>query len=590
MQSAVSAATASHHGLATMRDLLRLALLFSPTLALLAGGGWYVATHLGGELPPDAVRPGGRLVVVVVFDQMRGDYLRRWPGLLGEDGFDQVKRDGVWYSNARLPHACTSTGPGHASIGTGAPPAVHGVVENKWYDRRTGQEVYCTSDAAARRVPGAKEPAKEPASLSPARLLVPGVAAHLKAVEKDARVFSLSLKDRAAVLMAGRCNDAGVYCFDSAVGKFHASSHYRADLPDWVVAFNKSRDGSPADAWFHRRWDRLLHSEKYVGRDDFEAEGRGVNGMGQTFPHPLKGKLENPARGFYDAVETSPFGNELLWDFARACLAAEQLGRRGTKDLLYLSFSSNDLVGHAWGPDSHEVQDITARSDRLLAEMIRHLDDTVGRANYTLVLTADHGVCPLPELTAATVPGVERFEPAAELADLGRALDDTFGPLGDKPESWVKKLTYPDLYLNDSLLEAEGKSRVAVERYAAEWIGNRPHMLAAFPRPVLAGPPLADPLARRVQLGWHPDRSGDVVVVHKPYLLPGKNTGGYSVAGHGTPHDYDTHVPLLAFGAGVPKLGERPEPTSSLAVAAIVCRALGIGPPAEAKEPLPAGW
>lgn len=570
---------------------LRLALLFSPTLALLIGGGWYVFSHLGDDLPPDLAPTGngGRLVVVVVFDQMRGDYLTRWPGLFEADGFEKVKREGVWYSNARLPYACSSTGPGHASIGTGAPPSVHGIVENRWYDRATGEMVYCAATPTARRVPEPPTPEKEPASVSPERLLVPGVAARLTAADPTARVFSLSLKDRAAVLMAGKCKDAGVYCFDSAVGKFHTSSQYRTDLPPWVTRFNKPRDASPADVWFHRRWDRLLPPDKYTGDDDATGEGRGVNGMGQTFPHPLKGKLEVPAKGFYDAVETSPFGNDLLWEFARECLEAEGLGRRGTTDLLYLSFSSNDLIGHAWGPDSHEVQDITARSDRLIADMIRHLDETVGRANYTLVVTADHGVAPLPEQTA----GAERFEPAADLEQLGKALDETFGPLGDKPggapELWVKKLNYPDLYLSEALLVAEGKPRADVENYIAQWAANRPHLLAAFPRSVLAGPPLADPLARRVQLGWHPARSGDVVLVHKPFLLPGKNTGGYSVAGHGTPHDYDTHVPLLAFGAGVPRLGERKEPTSSLALAAIVCRSLGIAPPPEATEPLPKG-
>ncbi len=573
-----------------MRQLLRTLLLFSPTLALLGIGGWYVVAHLDDELPPDAPRPGGRLVVVVVFDQMRGDYLTRWPGLFDTAGFEKVKRDGVWYSNARLPYGCSATGPGHASIGTGAPPAVHGIVENTWYDRRTGRGVYCASDAGFSRIPRPTADSKETGGLSPARLLVPGVAARLKAVEgANARVFSLSLKDRAAVLMAGRCPDAGVYCFDSAVGHFHTSSYYRTDLPEWVSRFNKTRDTSPADVWFSQRWDRLLPTERYAGRDDVESEGRGVNGMGHTFPHPLKGKLPDPAKGFYDAVETSPFGNQLLWEFAKECLTAEGLGRRGTKDLLYLSFSSNDLIGHAWGPDSHEVQDVTARSDRLLADVIRHLDETVGRENYTLVVTADHGVCPLPELT----PGAERFEPAAELARLAEALDHTFGPLGGKPGSpdlWLRTVNYPDLYVSDALLAEEGKSRADVERYIAEWVGHRPHMLAALPRSLLAGPPLTDPLARRVQLGWHPDRSGDVVMVHQPYLLPGKNTGGYSVAGHGSPHDYDTHVPLMAFGAGVPMLGARPEPTSSLAVAAIVCRALGIDPPAEAKEPLPAGW
>ena len=571
-----------------MRAYLRLALLFSPALALLGVGGWYVLAHLRDPLPPDALRTGGRLVVVVVFDQMRGDYLTRWPGLFEQDGFEKLKREGVWYSDARLPYACTSTGPGHAGIGSGATPGAHGIVENSWYDRRTGRTAYCVADDRTSRIPRPAVGTAEAGGLSPDRLLVPGIAAHLKALEGDnARAFSFSLKDRAAVLMAGKCKSAGVYCFDSAVGKFHTSSYYRTELPRWVEAFNKSGDASPADGWFHRKWDRLLPADRYAGADDVEAEGRGTNGMGNTFPHPLKGKLTSPAQRYYDAVETSPFGNDLLWDFAKACLTAENLGRRGSKDLLYLSFSSNDKVGHSWGPDSHEVQDMTARSDRLMADIVRHLDGTVGRDNYTLVVTADHGVCPLPERT----PGAERFEPLKAIEQLGEALDHTFGPLDGKPAApWVRKVEYPDLYLNDVAMGEAGKPRDDVARFAAEWIGYRPHMLTAFARPQLAGPPLADPLARLVQLGWHPDRSGDVVLIHKPYLLPGKNDFRTSTAGHGSPHDYDTHVPLMAFGAGVPLRGERREPTNSLSLAAVVCQALGIDPPPEATAPLPAGW
>lgn len=576
-----------------MVKLLRLALLFSPTLALLIGGGWYVLSHVGDELPADARAAGGKLVVVVVFDQMRGDYLSRWAPLFGDDGFERLKREGVWYSNARLPYSCSSTGPGHASIGTGAPPSVHGIVENAWYDRRTGRAVYCAADPGFSRIPRPDANSKDAGGLSPERLLVPGVAAKLKAASGSSRVFSLSLKDRAAVLTAGKCRDAGVYCFDTATGTFHTSSYYRAELPEWVERFNGT---NPADAWFHQRWDRLRAvdlCDKHAGPDDVADEGRGANGMGNTFPHPLKGNLAVPEAGYYSAVESSPFGNELLWNFARECLSAEKLGRSGTTDLLYLSFSSNDLVGHSWGPDSHEVLDITLRSDALVAEMVTHLDKSVGRENYTLVVTADHGVCPLPEVAGKTIPGAGRFEPSDDLGQLGEALDHTFGPLGGKPgasDLWVKKVNYPNVYFSDALLTEEGKPRDGVETFAAEWIGNRPHMLAAFGRPVLAGPPLTDPLARRVQLGWHPDRSGDVVMVHRPYLLPGKNDFKGNAAGHGTPHDYDTHVPLLAFGAGVPRLGERQEPTSSLSLAAVVCKALGIDPPAEAKEPLPAGW
>ena len=267
-------------------------------------------------------------------------------------------------------------------------------------------------------------------------------------------------------------------------------------------------------------------------------------------------------------------GNDLLWEFTKACLDGEQVGRVATHDLLFVSFSSNDIIGHSWGPDSHEVLDVTLRSDRLIAEWIVKLDLGVGAGNYTLIVTADHGVCPMPELAVKNHPDATRFNPKEIFGSLGLMLDEKFGPVGDNPELWVSKIAFPDIYLNRAAMTAAGKPVGEVETAVAQWAGNRDSMLVAFTRSTLAGPALTDPLARRMQLGYQPERSGDVVVVNQPYCLPiGKLSFGTS---HGSPHDYDTHVPILFYGAGIAASAPVVERVSSFLVAEQIRRSFGL--------------
>jgi hypothetical protein len=294
---------------------------------------------------------------------------------------------------------------------------------------------------------------------------------------------------------------------------------------------------------------------------------------------------------YYDRVEASPFGNVLLWEFAKTCIEAEQLGARGANDLLFLGFSSNDVIGHKWGPDSHEVLDVTVRTDRLIAEMLAHLDATLGVGNYTLIVTADHGICPLPEVSVQMHPEAARFDPRAELGPegLGLALNQTFGVIDPTGSGWFEyrdREYTPHVVLNRRAITAHGADPDAVAEYAAKWVGSRPHLHSALPQAVLAGTASADPLVRKAQLGYHPDRCGDVYLIPAPYCMATGSTG----TTHGTPHPYDTHVPVMAIGANVPTLGHRDTPISSLIVAPIICHALSITPPDRFAERLPTGW
>lgn len=555
---------------------------------------------------PEGPRPGPKLVVLVVFDQMRGDYLDRWATAFGPDGFERMKRDGVWYSACHLPYACSSTGPGHASIATGAPPSKHGIIENEWFERhagnRPGEPIYCAQPTRPYAlVPPLPADAGRPgrgdeSGFSPERLLVPTVGdALLEATGGTSRVFTLSIKDRTAVLMGGQ-KPTGAYCFDTRDGKFHTGAYYRDRVHPWVEAFNAS---GTVNRWVGKEWDRLrpeLDYDRLAGPDLAAGEGFGA-GQRRIFPHSMS-EAKEPGQAYYTALEISPFGNEILFELTKQAITAEKLGSGTGADLLCVSCSSNDLIGHQWGPNSHEVLDVTLRSDRMIAAFLKFLDETVGRERYVMIITADHGVCPIPEQerTREKYPAARRMKVVDVLGGLERALNDTFGPGADGPVPWLDLNAWPDrywpwVYLNRRAIKAAGKPFSAVSDFAAQWLGNQPGMQVAFTReqieraPAMGGPPEASPLLKQVRLAYHPDRCGDVIVIPRPGVQVSAYASG---TGHGTPHAYDTHVPVLVYGAGVPALGRRNERVSSLIVAPLLARALGIRPPAGAMEPVPA--
>lgn len=567
-----------------MIKTLKTILVLTPTLALLAAGVWYLnqpeaPTEHSGD---PAAAEGGRLVVLVVFDQMRGDYLERWSGAFSRDGFERLKREGVWYANCLLPYACSATAPGHASLSTGVTPSVHGIIENYWYDRVKGSTVFATADEKFfPRVPAGLD--RGP-GLAPTQVLAPTLSEALKAgTDGKGRLFSLAIKDRAAVLLGGK-EPTGVYCFDN--GEFHTSTWYRDRLPAWVEQFNRS---GVANQWAGQSWARLGNASEYdqiAGRDDQPGEYAQV----PTLPRRI------PPSGpeYYTQIEASPFGNQLLWEFAKAAIDAEKLGANGTSDILALSFSPNDIIGHLFGPDSHEVLDVTIRSDRLIAEMIDYLDNKIGRDRYTLLITADHGIAPLPEVVMAKDHDAGRIAAIELIAGLDEALDETFGKPDGVPGRWVEgefKITKPWVYLNQRLIQSIGVPFETVEAYAAKWLANREHTQTTFRRTnLLSGLCLPEekPLFDLVRNSFHPQRSGDIYIVQKPYLqLTGRAGLGVD---HGSVHEYDRRIFAMALGARVPKSGRQDAPFNWLCIPAMVCKVLSIEPPAKAARQLPDGW
>jgi predicted AlkP superfamily pyrophosphatase or phosphodiesterase len=522
-----------------------------------------------------------QLVVLVVFDQMRGDYLKRWESLYCEGGFKRLMKEGAWFTNCHHAYASTLTAPGHAALATGCSPDKSGIVANDWYSRADATTVAAVTPP----------PDQERLGPGPYRRRQPTFGDSLLGARPKAKVVSLSIKDRVAILLAALRAQA-CYWFDTKTGHFVTSRFYRDEPHTWVKQFNQEK---PADAWLGKSWQRLrpdLDYVKYSGPDDVAAEGTGYE-QGVTFPHPfLKGKdAKKPT--YYDAVTNSPAGSELLLALASRALDAEQLGRRGVTDLLCLGFSSNDLIGHSWGPDSQEVLDITLRSDLVMKELLDTLDAKVGKGRYVIGLAADHGICPLPELSLAQGKDAGRV-PVELLTSLAEAfLNEHFLPPGRK-ETWFEmpKKINTWVYFNQATLRTLGVPQPDAERALADWLVKQQGVQAAFTRTELLKAPLTDPIGRMVQRSFHPDASGDVLVVLKPYYvlsqpISSPKTAAYRTT-HGSPHPYDTQVPLIVMGPQIVP-GVRTERVTPQAMASILARAMGVPPPTGAEASVPEG-
>ncbi len=540
----------------------------------------------GVEPPPVDADGRPRLVVMVVFDQMRGDYLKKWQPLFVEGGFKRLQTEGAWFANCHYPYTYTLTAPGHASLSTGTYPSKHGIISNDWYDRANVETVQSITPPPSEKRRGFGPYRRTARTVGDVLLEVLGLRG---------RVTSLSIKDRAAILMAAMRAQI-CYWFNGSSGQFVTSPYYRDEPHSWVKSFNRKR---MSDSFLDRDWIRFrpnLDYEPHSGPDDFYAEGIGYD-QGQVFPHPTRlGKGEKAKERYYHAMENSPYGNELLVSFAKAAIVAEKLGQTDKVDLLCLSFSSNDLVGHCWGPDSQEVLDITLRSDAMIEDLLKFLDAKVGKGKYVFAMSADHGVCPLPEFAERQGHKSGRAEPEILTSLAEEHLNRDFLPPGEK-QSWfeVPNKYNSWIYLNRGVVKALKLDQSKVERSLADWMSERPGILKAFTRTELMDPNSTDrsTLFEMTKKSFRPESSGDVMAVLKPYHLfsppllskdPSKIDSFRT--SHGTPHSYDTHVPLLVMGPRI-QPGTRDDRVAPQAMAAILAESLRIPPPNGTEFPVP---
>lgn len=463
-------------------------------------------------VPPAAQsEPSVRLVLLVAVDQLRHDYLTRFRTEYS-GGFARLLADGASFSDARLEHYPTVTAIGHSTMLTGALPSVSGIIGNDWYDRAEGKSVTSVSD------PGTTLIGAEGTGSSPHRLQVPTLGDELKVATRGdtaPKVIGLSLKDRSAILTSGHQANAALW-FNGTSGGFVTSTYYGTALPAWAEAFNARR---PFDAFAGRLWD-------FAG---------GPSGTGRAMP----GEAGQP---LYSAAAGSPFGNEVLVDLAVTAIEAEKLGQRGITDLLSVSFSSNDSVGHSYGPDSPEVHDISVRTDRALARLFARVDELVGLDRTIVVLTADHGVAPLPEdqqarrLPGGRIPGSAIFDP------IEAALDAKYGEA-----QWILASAGSSPYLNHAVAAERGLDLEEVRKVAAAAVMTVPQVARVYTRDqLLAGMVPDDTIGRRIARSYHLQRSGDLEIVLQPYWL--RSSRGTT---HGTPYRYDAQVPLVFMGPGV---------------------------------------
>lgn len=458
--------------------------------------------------------PAVKLVLLIAVDQFRYDYLTRFRSEYTA-GFNRLLTEGADFTNAFLEHYPTVTAVGHSTMMTGATPSVSGIVGNDWYERSLGKSVTSVDDPDTQLVGGTG------VGSSPHRLLVDTVGDELKSAsrapagsDQAPKVFGLSLKDRAAVLPAGHMANAAFW-LDTTAGNFVTSTYYRKDLPAWVTEFNARK---MPDSYAGKPWTYLDPS----------------SGAGHQLP-PL-------GQALYGAVYGSPFGNELLEAFAEAALQGEKLGQRGVTDILTVSFSSNDAVGHSYGPDSPEVRDIAVRTDRVIGQLLAKVDALVGLDHAIVVLTADHGVAPLPELQQARhLPG-GRYNGEDLFTPIEAALTAKYGA-----GKWIVATAGTSPYLNDTLIAEKKLDPIEVRKVAAAAAATAPRVARVYTRDqILAGQIPNDRIGQRIIRGEHLTRSGDIEVILDPYWMrAGRGTT------HGTPYSYDAHIPLVFMGPGI---------------------------------------
>lgn len=508
----------------------------------------------------DGTRP--RLVLLIVVDQFRYDYLTRFGDLFGTRGLGRLMRDGASWTDANYDHMPTYTAPGHSSLGTGAWPSQTGIVANEWYEQDTGKKVKSITDDSTKALAGRPNELGK----SPRRLLCSTVGDELKLADNDlSKVIGISDKDRSAILPPGRHANAA-YWFSTDTGNMISSTYYFNQLPEWVTRFNSRR---LPDKWFGAHWDRLLPSEteylKRADKDDVPWENLDKSSHDTNFfPHVITGGADKPGRSFYKALDYTPFSNDLLVAFAEEAIANEKLGADGDTDFLSVSFSANDYVGHRFGEYSQEVMDMTLRVDQQVGTLLDFVDTQVGLQNTVVVLTADHGASPIPEQAAAKgLPG-RRYQKQELLKLVEDAIEARYArkdhPANDYIRNFINRsetergVINNNVYLNRPALARDGVDLDECERVVGEAAMKLPGMARYFTRNQLESKAISptDAVARRVLNGFYPQRSGDVIVVTEPYTiifdLPDDPTDPLSTATHGSPYSYDTHVPLIFMG------------------------------------------
>lgn len=473
-----------------------------------------------------------KLVVGIVVDQMRWDYLYRFYDRYGAGGFKRLLNEGFSCENTFIPYTPTYTAAGHTCVYTGSVPSLNGIVGNNWYDKDKRKNVYCTDDDSVRGV-GSDNSAGR---MSPKNMWATSVADELRlATNFRSKTIGISLKDRGGILPAGHTANAA-YWFDNAAAGWITSTYYMQSLPDWVNKFNARR---LPDAYLARNWNTLypISTYKQSTADTKAFEGR-LPGEDNSFPH----RTDSLGNNKYESFKTSPYGNTYTAEAAIAAIEGEALGARGVTDFLAVSFSSTDYVGHTFGPNSIEIEDTYLRLDKDLSDFLKYLDVKIGKGRYLVFLTADHAVAHIPEFAKENkFPGGTSNTTALRTA-LTEAVKKDFGD-----GAYILSVINYQVHLNNDLIATNKIDKAAMKRTIIKTLLTQPGVMKAVDLENLSSANLPWQVNMMLSNGYNQKLSGEIQFIYKP----GWFEGGYTGTTHGSWNPYDSHIPLLWFGWGV---------------------------------------
>lgn len=480
-----------------------------------------------GSLSAQNSKP--KLVIGLVVDQMRWDYLYRYGGLYRADGFKRLLNQGFSNENTMIPYMPTYTAVGHTCVYTGSVPAITGIVGNNWFDKALNKSVYCTDDSTVSTVGSNSNAGK----MSPANMWTTTIADELKLSNNfKSKVIGIALKDRGAILPAGHSANAA-YWYDA--GKWITSSFYMKNLPKWVDDFNAKDLPSK---YMSKDWNTLLPISKYdlSTADDkpYESAVRGEPSV--VFPHKVS---SISAAVKYESFKYTPYANSYTFDFGKAAIENEGLGSGSVTDFLALSISSTDYIGHAFGPNSVEIEDVYLRLDKDIAEFLSYLDKKLGVGNYLFFLTADHGVAHVPGFMKENKIPAGTFSDDAIANEINAVVEISYGI-----KKAIRTVMNYQVYLNTDSIEAAGKNMDAIKKLVIKLLKQKDFIVTAFATEDIAVAAIPQPQKLMMLNGYNPKRSGDIQFTCKP----GYFDGGTKGTTHGLWNPYDAHIPLVWFG------------------------------------------
>jgi len=511
-----------------------------------------------------------KLVVGIVIDQMRYDYLTRFWNKYAEGGFKRLVSEGYNCKNNHYNYVPTYTGPGHASIYTGTTPKYHGIISNHWYDKEIKKTVYCAGDNAVQSI-GTEDVAGQ---MSPHRMKTTTFADENRLfTQMQGKTIGISIKDRGAILPAGHTANAAYWFHGKNEGSWITSTYYMNELPKWVQKFNKKKS---VETYF-KEWNTLYDISTYTesGDDLNNFEGGFYGKETATFPYDLAA-LKDQNNGF-DILKATPYGNSIVADFAIAAITGEQLGQDSITDVLAVSFSSTDYIGHNFGVNSKEIEDTYIRLDLELERLLKTLDDKVGNGNYTLFLTADHGAVNVPVYLQSIKIPAGYINSSKSKQALNNFMFNTY-----KSTELIQNVSNNQIFLDRKKIKALKLNLDDVQEAIVNEIINYEHVDKAYTAETMNTVDFTSGIEELLQNGFNQKRSGDVLYVNDPAVISYSKTGST----HGSGLNYDTHVPLVFFGTGINQ-GSTVAKTEVVDIAPTISALLGIGFPNGATgEPL----